>query len=78
MLLYFVKLNQKLSATRNQLRQKLAKFDLREFSQLLIDVLKEARRRYYGLPIDEKPREWVAIPAMEYVSRDVTLVFPTL
>ncbi|VDK64482.1 unnamed protein product [Onchocerca ochengi] len=41
--------NPELSATRNQLRQKLAKCDMRGFATLIIDVLSEAKRRYYGL-----------------------------
>lgn len=36
----FLPLNPKFSATRNQLRQKLAKYDDREFAILVIDVLK--------------------------------------
>uniref|UniRef100_A0A0K0D3D2 Arf-GAP domain-containing protein n=1 Tax=Angiostrongylus cantonensis TaxID=6313 RepID=A0A0K0D3D2_ANGCA len=36
----FLPLNPSFSATRNQLRQKLAKFDVREFATLIIDVLK--------------------------------------
>ncbi|KAK5974543.1 GTP-ase activating protein for Arf containing protein variant [Trichostrongylus colubriformis] len=46
----FLPLNPSFSATRNQLRQKLAKYDVREFATLIIDVLKEAKRRYFGLP----------------------------
>lgn len=40
------------------MRQKLAKYDSREFAQLLIDLLKEAKRRYNGLPApaDEDPQ----------------------
>ncbi|PIO77256.1 ankyrin repeat protein, partial [Teladorsagia circumcincta] len=45
-------LNPSFSATRNQLRQKLAKYDVREFATLIIDVLKEAKRRYFGLPLE--------------------------
>ncbi|KAM3726083.1 ARF GTPase-activating protein [Dirofilaria immitis] len=47
----FLPPNPELSATRNQLRQKLAKFDKRGFAALVIDVLSEAKRRYYGLPL---------------------------
>ncbi|WKY16121.1 hypothetical protein Q1695_001085 [Nippostrongylus brasiliensis] len=45
----FLPLNPSFSATRNQLRQKLAKYDVREFATLIIDVLKEAKRRYFGI-----------------------------
>uniref|UniRef100_A0A915PQ10 Arf-GAP domain-containing protein n=1 Tax=Setaria digitata TaxID=48799 RepID=A0A915PQ10_9BILA len=47
----FLPPNPELSATRNQLRQKLAKCDMRGFATLIIDVLSEAKRRYYGLPL---------------------------
>ncbi|EPB80563.1 hypothetical protein ANCCEY_00277 [Ancylostoma ceylanicum] len=46
-------LNPAFSATRNQLRQKLAKYDVREFATLIIDVLKEAKRRYFGRPPED-------------------------
>ncbi|VDM58503.1 unnamed protein product [Angiostrongylus costaricensis] len=48
-----IQLNPSFSATRNQLRQKLAKFDVREFATLIIDVLKEAKRRHFGRPPDD-------------------------
>jgi hypothetical protein len=49
--------NPRLSATRNQLRQKLAKFSSSDFAHLIIDLLKEIRRRHFGLPLptDEQP-----------------------
>jgi hypothetical protein len=43
--------NPDFSATRNQLRQKLAKYGSHEFSQMIIDLLKEARRRFLGQPL---------------------------
>lgn len=49
----FLPLNPGFSATRNQLRQKLAKYDDREFAALAIDILKESKRRYLGEPIPE-------------------------
>ncbi|EYC07047.1 hypothetical protein Y032_0072g663 [Ancylostoma ceylanicum] len=49
----FLPLNPAFSATRNQLRQKLAKYDVREFATLIIDVLKEAKRRYFGRPPED-------------------------
>ncbi|KHJ97186.1 ankyrin repeat protein [Oesophagostomum dentatum] len=49
----FLPLNPAFSATRNQLRQKLAKYDVREFATLIIDVLKEAKRRYFGQPPED-------------------------
>ncbi|VDN05646.1 unnamed protein product [Thelazia callipaeda] len=47
----FLPPNPELSATRNQLRQKLAKCDMRGLATLIIDILNEAKRRYYGLPL---------------------------
>ncbi len=44
----FLPVNPQFTATRNQSRQKLAKFNSREFASLIIDVLSEAKRRYYG------------------------------
>ncbi len=42
----FLPVNPEFSATRNQSRQKLAKFNAREFASLIIDVLSEGKRRY--------------------------------
>ncbi|KAH7716285.1 GTP-ase activating protein for Arf containing protein [Aphelenchoides avenae] len=63
----FLPPNKKLSATRNQMRQKLAKYDSREFAQLLIDLLKEAKRRYNGLPLppDEDALNESALRALD-------------
>jgi hypothetical protein len=47
----FLPPNERLTATRNQMRQKLAKLDNHGFSLLIIEVLKECRRRYFGLPL---------------------------
>lgn len=33
------------------MRQKLAKLDAHGFSLLIIEILKECRRRYFGLPL---------------------------
>ncbi|KAL3103436.1 hypothetical protein niasHS_002622 [Heterodera schachtii] len=46
----FLPPNPRLSATRNQLRQKLAKFSSADFAHLIIDLLKEIRRRRLNLP----------------------------
>ncbi|KAI1713214.1 putative GTPase activating protein for arf domain-containing protein [Ditylenchus destructor] len=61
----FLPPNQKLSATRNQLRQKLAKFDSRDFSQLVIDLLKEIRRRYFCLPLPPSDKTEALISALQ-------------
>uniref|UniRef100_A0A0N5ADC4 Arf-GAP domain-containing protein n=1 Tax=Syphacia muris TaxID=451379 RepID=A0A0N5ADC4_9BILA len=42
----FLPPNPEMTATRNQLRQKLAKCGSKEFATLVIDILKEAKRRY--------------------------------
>uniref|UniRef100_A0A8C6JU53 Uncharacterized protein n=1 Tax=Melopsittacus undulatus TaxID=13146 RepID=A0A8C6JU53_MELUD len=44
----FLPVNPEYSATRNQGRQKLARFNAREFATLLIDILGEAKRRQQG------------------------------
>lgn len=51
----FLPPNPQLSATRNQMRQKLAKFSSSDFFYLGIDLLKEIRRRYFGiqLPVED-------------------------
>ncbi|XP_053562131.1 ARF GTPase-activating protein GIT1 isoform X3 [Bombina bombina] len=52
----FLPVNPEYSATRNQGRQKLARFNAREFATLIIDILSEAKRRQQGktplIPID--------------------------
>lgn len=45
----FLPVNPEYSSTRNQGRQKLARFNAREFTALIIDVLSEAKRRQLGL-----------------------------
>lgn len=49
------------------MRQKLAKYDSREFAQLLIDLLKEAKRRHNGLPLppDEDALNESALRALD-------------
>ncbi|XP_071094149.1 ARF GTPase-activating protein GIT2-like isoform X2 [Haliotis cracherodii] len=45
----FLPVNPDLSTTRNQGRQKLARFNAREFATLIIDILNDARRRQTGI-----------------------------
>ncbi|ELU00134.1 hypothetical protein CAPTEDRAFT_168917 [Capitella teleta] len=45
----FLPVNPEFSSTRNQGRQKLARFNAREFATLIIDILSDARRRQYGV-----------------------------
>uniref|UniRef100_A0A673ZKM2 GIT ArfGAP 1 n=1 Tax=Salmo trutta TaxID=8032 RepID=A0A673ZKM2_SALTR len=44
----FLPVNPEYSATRNQGRQKLARFNAREFATLIIDILSDAKRRQQG------------------------------
>ncbi|XP_014674693.1 PREDICTED: ARF GTPase-activating protein GIT2-like isoform X1 [Priapulus caudatus] len=54
----FLPVNPEYSATRNQGRQKLARFNAREFTTLIIDILSDARRRQQAaLGIVSPPRE---------------------
>lgn len=46
----FLPVNPEFSSTRNQGRQKLARFNAREFATLIIDILSEAKRRQSGIP----------------------------
>uniref|UniRef100_A0A672Q8E5 GIT ArfGAP 1 n=1 Tax=Sinocyclocheilus grahami TaxID=75366 RepID=A0A672Q8E5_SINGR len=46
----FLPVNPEYSATRNQGRQKLARFNAREFATLIIDILSDAKRRQLSLP----------------------------
>uniref|UniRef100_A0AAR2JKY9 Arf-GAP domain-containing protein n=1 Tax=Pygocentrus nattereri TaxID=42514 RepID=A0AAR2JKY9_PYGNA len=49
----FLPVNPEYSATRNQGRQKLARFNAREFATLIIDILSDAKRRQQGKePLD--------------------------
>uniref|UniRef100_A0A8C5HDB6 Arf-GAP domain-containing protein n=1 Tax=Gouania willdenowi TaxID=441366 RepID=A0A8C5HDB6_GOUWI len=54
----FLPVNPEYSATRNQGRQKLARFNAREFATLIIDILSDAKRRQQGKetskPFDKK------------------------
>lgn len=47
----FLPVNPEYSSTRNQGRQKLARFNAHEFATLVIDILSEAKRRQQGNPI---------------------------
>uniref|UniRef100_A0A8C7UWD1 G protein-coupled receptor kinase interacting ArfGAP 1 n=1 Tax=Oncorhynchus mykiss TaxID=8022 RepID=A0A8C7UWD1_ONCMY len=57
----FLPVNPEYSATRNQGRQKLARFNAREFATLIIDILSDAKRRQQGKglssPTGEKGRD---------------------
>ncbi|KAL3856782.1 hypothetical protein ACJMK2_011499 [Sinanodonta woodiana] len=52
----FLPVNPEFSATRNQGRQKLARFNAREFATLIIDILSDVKRRQTGVisPVQTK------------------------
>ncbi|XP_074869202.1 ARF GTPase-activating protein GIT2 isoform X7 [Carettochelys insculpta] len=47
----FLPVNPEYSSTRNQGRQKLARFNAHEFATLVIDILNDAKRRQQGNPV---------------------------
>ncbi|XP_068077414.1 ARF GTPase-activating protein GIT2a isoform X3 [Danio rerio] len=47
----FLPVNPEYSSTRNQGRQKLARFNAHEFATLVIDILSDAKRRQHGNPV---------------------------
>nr|XP_042708328.1 ARF GTPase-activating protein GIT2 isoform X9 [Chrysemys picta bellii] len=47
----FLPVNPEYSSTRNQGRQKLARFNAHEFATLVIDILSDAKRRQQGNPV---------------------------
>ncbi|XP_072103553.1 ARF GTPase-activating protein GIT2a isoform X5 [Mobula birostris] len=56
----FLPVNPEYSATRNQGRQKLARFNAHEFATLVIDILSDAKRRQLGNPVTS-PKENVEL-----------------
>ncbi|MED6252646.1 glycerophosphoinositol permease [Ataeniobius toweri] len=48
----FLPVNPEYSSTRNQGRQKLARFSAHEFATLVIDILADAKRRQWGNSCD--------------------------
>ncbi|XP_068223787.1 ARF GTPase-activating protein GIT2 isoform X2 [Palaemon carinicauda] len=60
----FLPVNPEYSSTRNQGRQKLARFNAREFATLIIDVLSDAKRRQTGISSPTgTPKEKAVTPA---------------
>lgn len=54
----FLPVNPEYTSTRNQGRQKLARFNAREFTTLIIDILSDAKRRQQAAQgITSPPRE---------------------
>uniref|UniRef100_A0A665U7Q5 ARF GTPase-activating protein GIT2-like n=1 Tax=Echeneis naucrates TaxID=173247 RepID=A0A665U7Q5_ECHNA len=56
----FLPVNPEYSSTRNQGRQKLARFSAHEFATLVIDILTDAKRRQWGNSCDS-PKETVEL-----------------
>ncbi|XP_064424289.1 ARF GTPase-activating protein GIT2a isoform X2 [Latimeria chalumnae] len=56
----FLPVNPEYSSTRNQGRQKLARFNAHEFATLVIDILSDAKRRQQGNPVTS-PKENVEL-----------------
>ncbi|NXH09708.1 GIT1 protein, partial [Bucco capensis] len=66
----FLPVNPEYSATRNQGRQKLARFNAREFATLLIDILGEAKRRQQGKSLlSPTALLWLPPDALDYSLR---------
>uniref|UniRef100_A0A3B3S2K2 GIT ArfGAP 1 n=1 Tax=Paramormyrops kingsleyae TaxID=1676925 RepID=A0A3B3S2K2_9TELE len=63
----FLPVNPEYSATRNQGRQKLARFNAREFATLIIDILSDAKRRQQGKGL-ASPVGDVLLPGHDYDS----------
>ncbi|XP_030646881.1 ARF GTPase-activating protein GIT2a isoform X3 [Chanos chanos] len=64
----FLPVNPEYSSTRNQGRQKLARFSAHEFATLVIDILSDAKRRQLGNPVTS-PKETVELPFRGVASR---------
>ncbi|XP_030633989.1 ARF GTPase-activating protein GIT1 [Chanos chanos] len=61
----FLPVNPEYSATRNQGRQKLARFNAREFATLIIDILSDAKRRQQGKGLTSPTGEqWSVNPSL--------------
>lgn len=56
----FLPVNPEYSSTRNQGRQKLARFNAHEFATLVIDILSDAKRRQQGVTVSS-PKENVEL-----------------
>ncbi|CAF0741104.1 unnamed protein product [Didymodactylos carnosus] len=58
----FLPVNSIFSATRNQGRQKLARYGVKEFTILIYDILNEIRRRHYGMQSPVQQSKFHTIP----------------
>ncbi|XP_069557295.1 ARF GTPase-activating protein GIT1 isoform X2 [Brachyistius frenatus] len=79
----FLPVNPEYSATRNQGRQKLARFNAREFATLIIDILSDAKRRQQGkglssptdpldLGIDDDQHDYDSVASDEDTDSELT------
>ncbi|KAG0710702.1 ARF GTPase-activating protein GIT2 [Chionoecetes opilio] len=75
----FLPVNPEFSSTRNQGRQKLARFNAREFATLIIDILSEAKRRQSGIPSPFATPKDKVTPGMQRAARahDPSLTSPS-
>ncbi len=65
----FLPVNPEFSSTRNQGRQKLARFNAREFATLIIDILSDAKRRQQGI---STPASSASTPSREKGKSQIT------
>uniref|UniRef100_A0A8C6LLK3 G protein-coupled receptor kinase interacting ArfGAP 2b n=1 Tax=Nothobranchius furzeri TaxID=105023 RepID=A0A8C6LLK3_NOTFU len=65
----FLPVNPEYSSTRNQGRQKLARFSAHEFATLVIDILADAKRRQWGNSCDS-PKENLLLSHRNLISQD--------
>uniref|UniRef100_A0A3P8ZTC5 Arf-GAP domain-containing protein n=1 Tax=Esox lucius TaxID=8010 RepID=A0A3P8ZTC5_ESOLU len=74
----FLPVNPEYSATRNQGRQKLARFNAREFATLIIDILSDAKRRQQGkdsslgLGADDDQHDYDSVASDEDTDSELT------
>ncbi|XP_068174046.1 ARF GTPase-activating protein GIT1 isoform X5 [Antennarius striatus] len=77
----FLPVNPEYSATRNQGRQKLARFNAREFATLIIDILSDAKRRQQGrglsspsdpLELDDDQHDYDSVASDEDTDSELT------
>uniref|UniRef100_A0AAQ5ZT72 Arf-GAP domain-containing protein n=1 Tax=Amphiprion ocellaris TaxID=80972 RepID=A0AAQ5ZT72_AMPOC len=74
----FLPVNPEYSATRNQGRQKLARFNAREFATLIIDILSDAKRRQQGkdpldLGIDDDQHDYDSVASDEDTDSELNI-----
>ncbi|CAO2629178.1 ARF GTPase-activating protein GIT2, partial [Lemmus lemmus] len=66
----FLPVNPEYSSTRNQGRQKLARFNAHEFATLVIDILSDAKRRQQGSPLSRSKGKCPVLSSTESQDND--------